>query len=128
MKSDASNLYVLADGTHGDPAECKADDKGVMRHANGVPVALKADGKPLTVGDQAVEGYNESAAKAADGEPVKPIGVPDHSAPPAPARADRRPVGIMTTADVRPAPAPAPQPAQPQPQPQPAAPREQPKV
>lgn len=106
---DAKALYVLADGTHGDPAECKANDKGVLCHANGVPVALKADGKPMTVGDQAVEGYSESAAKAADGEKVKPLGVDDPSGAPAPvpARTERRPVGILTTADVKPAAAPA---------------------
>lgn len=35
--------YVLEDGTPGDPAEVVLDEAGVLRHKNGVAVAMRGD-------------------------------------------------------------------------------------
>jgi hypothetical protein len=63
MKTE--NLYVLQDGTYADPKACKKGDDGVLRHENGVGVALGANGEPLTVGEATAS--NAQAASAADG-------------------------------------------------------------
>lgn len=54
--------YVLADGTHADPSDVSADKDGVLRHKNGVPVALREGGLPLTSGVATKE--NKKAAKS----------------------------------------------------------------
>lgn len=61
----ATNLYVLQDGTYADPKACKKGEDGVLRHENGVGVALGANGEPLTVGEATAS--NAQAASAADG-------------------------------------------------------------
>lgn len=57
-----AHLYLLKDGTYADPKDCKVRD-GELRHENGVGVALKADGQPMTLGDVAAE--NIAAIEAA---------------------------------------------------------------
>lgn len=92
--SELPTLYRLADGTQGDPAECKADDKGVMRHKNGVPVVIDSDGKPVEIKREAEVNMTakaatagkeaEDAAKAVnDGE--KPVEPPVKASPGQPA-------------------------------------------
>lgn len=49
------NFYVLADGTQADPADVSKGDDGVLRHKNGMAVAMKADGKPETIADRTAE-------------------------------------------------------------------------
>lgn len=62
MKPNTDTWYVLVDGTHADPAEVSQDKDGVLRHKNGVPVALRDGGLPLTSGVAAKEGGNVQAA------------------------------------------------------------------
>lgn len=57
-KNDA--LYLLRDGTYADPKDCSKDTDGVLRHKNGVAVALNGDGEPETIATS-----TESNAKAA---------------------------------------------------------------
>jgi hypothetical protein len=45
-------MYVLMDGTQADPSDCKKGEDGVLRHKNGVKVAINGDGEPETVGDR----------------------------------------------------------------------------
>lgn len=59
-----NNLYVLQDGTYADPKACKKGDDGVLRHENGVGVALGENGEPLTVGEATAT--NALAAAGAD--------------------------------------------------------------
>ena len=75
--------YVLADGTHADPNDCAPGEDGVLRHENGVPVALHEDGTPMSVGKAADEGNNVEAAQRPpaqlqsepkDVKPAKPKG------------------------------------------------------
>lgn len=47
---DVDTWYVLADGTRAHPAEVEHGEDGVLRHKNGVHVALRANGLPLTSG------------------------------------------------------------------------------
>lgn len=71
MKTNDDGLYLLRDGTYADPKDCKKGDDGVLRHENGVEVALRDDGKPMTLGK--VTEHNAAAAEAAaSGEAVKP--------------------------------------------------------
>lgn len=39
----AETWYVLKDGTYADPNECAPDEAGVLRHANGVEVAMRGN-------------------------------------------------------------------------------------
>lgn len=66
MKAKKGDLYMLLDGTYAAPGECSAGADGVLRHANGVPVALREDGEPMTLA--AVTDENAKAA-APDSEP-----------------------------------------------------------
>jgi hypothetical protein len=80
-------LYLMQDGTHADPADVSADPKGVLRNKSGLAVALYEDGKPQTVGEDAVRNKNVEAAKAGtpavaaapaaadavEAKPVKPL-------------------------------------------------------
>ncbi len=54
--------YILADGTQADPNDCSPDKDGVLRHKNGVAVALGDNGVPLSIGRAAVIGGNVAAA------------------------------------------------------------------
>lgn len=45
-------MFVLMDGTQADPDDCARDKDGVLRHKNGVKVAINGDGEPETVGDR----------------------------------------------------------------------------
>jgi hypothetical protein len=60
-RPDVDTWYVLADGTKAHPADVSADEAGVLKHSNGVPVALRENGLPLTTGDA-----NRENAMAAD--------------------------------------------------------------
>jgi hypothetical protein len=66
VNKQVSSLYVLADGTHAKPGDCEKDDDGVLRHIYGMPVALREDGEPMTVGQGAVDNKNEEAAQAGE--------------------------------------------------------------
>lgn len=47
-----TTLYLLRDGTYADPKDCFKDKgDGVLKHKNGVAVALKSDGEPETMAD-----------------------------------------------------------------------------
>lgn len=48
---DVDTWYVLADGTKAHPSDVAAGEDGVLMHSNGVPVALRESGLPLTTGD-----------------------------------------------------------------------------
>lgn len=61
MKS--GDQYLLQDGTYADPKDCKKGDDGVLRHENGVAVALRDDGSPMTLSK--VTEHNVEAAEAA---------------------------------------------------------------
>lgn len=73
-------LYLLQDGTHADAGDVSADKAGVLRHKNGLAVALYADGSPQTVSEDAVRNKNVEAAKLGEdnvsGE-VRPVGTAD---------------------------------------------------
>ena len=59
--------YLLADGTQADPNDVSPGADGVLRHKNGMPVAMREGGVPMTVGvDAARESMNEAAAKAGE--------------------------------------------------------------
>ena len=58
---DVDTWYVLVDGTKAHPADVSIDESGVLKHANGVAVALRESGLPLTTGDD-----NRENAMAAD--------------------------------------------------------------
>lgn len=45
-------MFVLMDGTQADPDDCARDKDGVLRHKNGVKVAIDGEGKPETVDDR----------------------------------------------------------------------------
>lgn len=45
-------MFVLMDGTQANPDDCARDKDGVLRHKNGVKVAIDGDGKPETVGNR----------------------------------------------------------------------------
>lgn len=62
----AKELYLLVDGTHADPDECDLGADNELRHANGVPVALRYDGNPQTVSLGVVENKNVEAAEAGE--------------------------------------------------------------
>lgn len=68
MKNEPDTWYVLADGTHADPADVSHDKDGVLKHKNGVPVALRESGVPLTSGVATKE--NKKTAEAGK-EPEK---------------------------------------------------------
>lgn len=74
MKSNPGDLYILQDGTQADAGSCSNDDKGVLRHENGLAVLVDSKGEPLTVAQQAEEGGAALAAAhgraAAEGEPL----------------------------------------------------------
>lgn len=57
-----SNLYTLQDGTYADPKDCSKGKDGVLRHKNGLGVALDDDGEPFTLADAAA--LNADAAHA----------------------------------------------------------------
>jgi hypothetical protein len=64
MKHDHDNLFLLQDGTQADPRDCSRGKDGVIRYRNGVAVALRGDGEPLTVGENAATSGNAHAAAA----------------------------------------------------------------
>jgi len=74
----SKELYLLVDGTHADPDDCDVGADHELRHANGVPVALREDGKPQTIAAGAVENKNVEAANAGEAPPreMKPEPAP----------------------------------------------------
>lgn len=61
-KAETDTWYVLADGTHAHPADVEQGDDGVLKSKDGVPVALRDNGLPLTSG--VATKSNRQAAKA----------------------------------------------------------------
>lgn len=68
MKRKDGDLYLLQDGTHAYPKDCSTGKDGVLRHKNGLAVAMTADGEPQTVSDDAVRNGNVMAAEGRAGE------------------------------------------------------------
>jgi outer membrane biosynthesis protein TonB len=68
----SKELYLLVDGTHADPDECDVGADHELRHANGVPVALREDGLPQTVAQGAIENMNVEAAAAVEPDAPPP--------------------------------------------------------
>ncbi len=66
------DLYLLMDGTYMDPADCSVGKDGVMRHSNGVKVAMTDAGEPMTLARVTEHNVaaNAAAAAAAPAEPV----------------------------------------------------------
>lgn len=64
--------YLLQDGTYADPKDCSKGKDGVLRHKNGVGVAMTEAGEPMTL-SKATE-HNQKAAEAGAG--VAPAGEP----------------------------------------------------
>lgn len=87
--ANRDDLYLLRDGTHADPAEVAKGKDGVLRHANGVAVALREDGEPLTVGENARVSGNMLAARGSE----KPSGA---ERPSPPQRADQGDVRVRS--------------------------------
>lgn len=78
MKSDPNTWYLLQDGTYAAPSDCAADGSGVLRHKNGLAVAMRGDGSPQTVASGAVDNKNVEAAAtgaAAAGAKKEPLAV-----------------------------------------------------
>jgi len=65
MKHVHLTWYLLVDGTHADPNDVAPDKDGVLRHTNGLAVALHDNGVPQTIGRGAVENKHVEAAKVA---------------------------------------------------------------
>ena len=64
--------YVLQDGTHADPNDCAPDEEGVLRHKDGLAVAMRSGGVPQSVGVDAEANKNVEAAEAGKTEEVRP--------------------------------------------------------
>lgn len=67
MKHASGDLYLLQDGTHADPKDCKAGKDGILRHKDGLAVVVGEDGEPQTVAAAAVANKNVEAAAAGKG-------------------------------------------------------------
>ncbi len=104
--NELPTLYRLADGTQGNPGDCKADDKGVLRNNNGMPVVIDSDGKPVEIKREARINKAELAAELG--------------------KSDKQPTELLMTASETPAPSsppartPTPAPAHPAPAAKPA--------
>lgn len=96
MNNQAHGLYLLQDGTHADPADV-SEQGGVLRHKNGLSVALYADGRPQTVGEDAIRNKNVDAAKI--GDEAEPDPQRDSANRPAPVV--REPVRPLETRDLK---------------------------
>jgi hypothetical protein len=68
MKAKNDDLYLLQDGTYADPKDCSAGKDGVIRHKNGLAVAMRDDGEPMTLHTVAELDGNAAAAEAGAGE------------------------------------------------------------
>lgn len=66
MKHVHLTWYLLVDGTHADPNDVSPDKDGVLRHKNGLAVALHENGTPMSIGKCAVENKNVEAAEAGE--------------------------------------------------------------
>jgi hypothetical protein len=74
MMKNIDTWYVLADGTHADPADVVAGDDGALKSKNGVAVALRENGLPLTSGvatKSNKKAADEGKKAAAKQEPAK---------------------------------------------------------
>lgn len=69
MKYKHLTWYLLADGTHADPNDCAPGADGVLRHKDGLAVALRGDGVPQSIGVDAVDNKNVEAAKLGEPDP-----------------------------------------------------------
>lgn len=67
------DMVVLMDGTQADPDDVSRGKDGVLRHKNGVPVAIGEDGEPETIGKRTAR--NASAANAGK-QPEAKMAVP----------------------------------------------------
>lgn len=72
--------YLLADGTHADPKDVSTGKDGVLRHKNGVPVAMRDSGVPHTLGVDATLNKNVEAAAAGTARPDAGKAEPDAAA------------------------------------------------
>lgn len=99
MNANVQDLYVLVDGTQADPGDVSRGDDGVLRHKNGMAVALKADGSPQTIADRTA--MNKAAAEAGK-KPAADL----HLSPAADDTKVQQPKRepLMTTQDMKPAP------------------------
>lgn len=88
MKHVHLTWYLLVDGTHADPDDVSPDDDGVLRHKNGLAVALHENGTPMTIGVGAVENKNVAAAEAGKAPIEEAALITD---PPAPERTPAAP-------------------------------------
>lgn len=74
--SKIDTWYVLVDGTHADPAEVEQGKDGKLRHKNGVEVALRDNGLPLTSG-VATKTNAKAAQESLDKANAKPATAKD---------------------------------------------------
>lgn len=58
------DLYLLQDGTHADPKDVSRGKDGVLRHKNGLAVALYENGEPQSIRADAEYNKNVEAANA----------------------------------------------------------------
>lgn len=79
MKHVHLTWYRLTDGTQADPNDVSPGKDGVLRHKNGIAVALHGDGTPMTIGRAAIEGGNKAAADAADEDPGASVAAGERS-------------------------------------------------
>jgi len=91
MKHVHTTWYLLVDGTQADPNDVAPDDDGVLRHKNGLAVALHENGVPMTIGVSAKENMNVAAAEAGKEaeQEAKEIVADDEEMPVKPAPAKR---------------------------------------
>lgn len=66
MKYVHHTWYLLVDGTYADPNDVATGEDGVLRHKDGLAVALHENGVPQTIGMDAVENKNVEAAEAGE--------------------------------------------------------------
>lgn len=119
MSTKARDLYLLADGTYANPADCEPDADGALRHIYGMPVAMTEDGKPQTVRQGAVDNKNVEAAEAGEVAAAEAErkatdnarALKDEAANTAPAELGVDVTTGQPTAEVAPEPALAPEPA-----------------
>lgn len=69
---DPRNLYLLQDGTQAEPRECAPDEKGVLRHKNGLAVCMSEAGTPQTIGKNAEVSGNVASAPVGTGASAAP--------------------------------------------------------
>lgn len=64
MDDKIKDFYRLQDGTQADPADCEKGKDGVLRHKNGMAVALTENGDPQRLGSDSILHGNVAAVEA----------------------------------------------------------------